>query len=132
LSECSSAGLWIILISPIGKCADKSQSDGISPRIPLSAFNALPACSLEKWLPMENNQDFIDIINLMWKTCIAEGLTPESLDKKGLILRPDSMAEKKDRQQYLLNNQPRVQGDYSLLMRLAQRFGKKSADEKQT
>jgi len=47
-------------------------------------------------LPMENNQDFIDIINLMWKTCIAEGLTPESLDKKGLILRPDSMAGKKD------------------------------------
>jgi len=81
---------------------------------------------------MENNQDFIDIINLMWKTCIAEGLTPESLDKKGLILRPDSMAGKKDGQQYLLNNQYRVQGDYSLLMRLAQLFGKKSADEKQT
>ena len=25
---------------------------------------------------MANNQDFFDIGNLMWKTCIAEGLTP--------------------------------------------------------
>lgn len=148
---------------------------------------------------MENNQDFFDISNLMWKTCIAEGLTPEALDKKGLFLRPDSietfliimkmgfnasaaadtraviefrfsqeregachftiadgriaaslghaekadltiespfelwmdiMAGKKDGQQSFLENQYRVQGDFSLLMRLAQMFGKKAADEK--
>jgi len=40
---------------------------------------------------LENNQAFVDIGNLMWKTCIAEGLTPEAFDKKGLVLRPDSI-----------------------------------------
>jgi len=144
---------------------------------------------------MENNQDFFDIGNLMWKTCIAEGLTPESLDKKGLILRPDSietfliimkmgfnapaaadiraviefrfsqekegachftiadgritaatgyaekadliiespfelwmdiMSGKKDGQESFLENQYRVQGDFSLLMGLSQLFGNKS------
>ncbi len=148
---------------------------------------------------MENNQEFFDIGNLMWKTCIAEGMTPESLDKKGLFLRPDSietfliimkigfnasaaadtrtviefrfsqeregachftiadgriaaalgfaekadliiespfelwldiMAGKKNGQQSFLDNQYRVQGDFSLLMRMAQFFGKKPADEK--
>ncbi len=148
---------------------------------------------------MENNQEFVDIGNLMWKTCIAEGLTPEAFDKKGLVLRPDSietfliimkmgfnasaaadtraviefrfsqeregachltitdgriaaalgyaekadliiespfelwldiMTGKKDGQQSFLDNQYRVQGDFSLLMRLAQLFGKKPADEK--
>jgi putative sterol carrier protein len=141
---------------------------------------------------MENNQVFFDIGNLMWKTCIAEGLTPEDLDKKGLILRPDSletfliimkmgfnasaaadtraviefrfshekegtchltiadgrisaalgsaekadliiespfelwldiMAGKKDGQQSFLDNKYRVQGDFSLLMRLSRFFG---------
>jgi putative sterol carrier protein len=146
---------------------------------------------------MENNQEFFDIGNLMWKTCIAEGLTPETLDKKGLVLRPDSvetfmiimktgfnaaaaadtraviefrfsqeregvchlkiadgrittalgyaekadliiespfelwlniMTGKKDGQQSFLENQYRVQGDFSLLMRLSQLFGKKPAE----
>jgi putative sterol carrier protein len=146
---------------------------------------------------MENNQDYFDISNLMWKTCIAEGMTPEFLDKKGLLLRPDSietfmtimkmgfnasaaadtraviefrfsqeregachlniadgritaalgyaekadliiespfelwldiMAGKKDGQQSFLDNQYRVQGDFSLLMRLSQLFGKKPAE----
>lgn len=136
-----------------------------------------------------------DIGNLMWKNCIAEGLTPEALDKKGLVLRPDSietfmiimkmgfnasaaadaraviefrfsqeregachftiadgrfaaslgyaekadliiespfelwmdiMTGKKDGQQSFFDNQYRVQGDFSLLMRLAQIFGKKT------
>ena len=148
---------------------------------------------------MANNQDFFDIGNLMWKTCIAEGLTPEVLDKKGLVLRPDTietfliimkmgfndaaaadtraviefrfsgeregvchftiadgritaalgyaektdliiespfelwldiMTGKKDGQESFLDNQYRVQGDFSLLMRLSQLFGKKPADEK--
>jgi multimeric flavodoxin WrbA/putative sterol carrier protein len=143
---------------------------------------------------MENNQDFFDIGNLMWKTCIAEGLTPETFNKKGLVLRPDTietfsiimkmgfnasaatdtraviefrfsqeregvchftitdgritaalgyaekadliiespfglwldiMSGKKDGQQSFLDNQYRVQGDFSLLMRLSQLFGKK-------
>lgn len=30
------------------------------------------------------------IANLMWKTCISEGLTPKELDEKGLVPRPDS------------------------------------------
>jgi putative sterol carrier protein len=29
--------------------------------------------------------------NLMWKTCIAEGLTPKEFAEKGLAPRPDSM-----------------------------------------
>jgi putative sterol carrier protein len=148
---------------------------------------------------MENNQDFFDIVNLMWKTCISEGLTPEALEKKGMALRPDSietfmnimkmgfnasaaadtraviefrfsqeragachfsiangriaaasecaekadliiespfelwldiMTGKKDGQQSFLDKQYRVQGDFSLLMRLAQLFGKKTGGPK--
>lgn len=148
---------------------------------------------------MENPQDFFDIGNLMWKTCIAEGLTPDALDRKGLALRPDSvktfliimkmgfnapaaadiraviefrfstekegachlsiadgriaaasgsaekadlviespfelwmdiMTGKKDGQQSFLDNQYRVQGDFSLLMRMAQLFGNQPTDKK--
>jgi putative NADPH-quinone reductase len=31
------------------------------------------------------------MVNLMWKTCIAEGVTPKELKEKGLIPRPDSV-----------------------------------------
>jgi putative sterol carrier protein len=40
---------------------------------------------------LENHQEFYEIGNLMWRTCIAEGLTPEALDKKGYVLKPDSI-----------------------------------------
>jgi FMN-dependent NADH-azoreductase len=148
---------------------------------------------------MENNQEYIDISNLMWKNCIAEGLTPEAFESKGLLLRPDSietfliimkmgfnasaaadtraviefrfsqeregachftiangridaalgyaekadliiespfelwldiMTGKKDGQRSFIDNQYRIQGDFSLLLRLSQLFGKKPADGK--
>ena len=31
------------------------------------------------------------IVNLMWKTCISEGVTPKEFEEKGLIPRPDSI-----------------------------------------
>lgn len=34
---------------------------------------------------------FFEIANLMWKTCIAEGVTPKEFAEKGLIPRPDSV-----------------------------------------
>jgi putative sterol carrier protein len=34
---------------------------------------------------------FLKIGNLMWKTCIAEGITPEEFMEKRLIPRPDSL-----------------------------------------
>lgn len=34
---------------------------------------------------------FRKMANLMWKTCIAEGVTPKELAEKGLIPRPDSL-----------------------------------------
>ncbi len=34
---------------------------------------------------------FKGLINLFWKTCIAEGVTPKEFEKKGMIPRPDSL-----------------------------------------
>ena len=34
---------------------------------------------------------FLQLGNLMWKTCIAEGVTPREFGQKGLIPRPDSI-----------------------------------------
>ena len=34
---------------------------------------------------------FLNLGNLMWKTCIAEGITPKEFSSKGLIPRPDSI-----------------------------------------
>ncbi|MEW6663611.1 MAG: NAD(P)H-dependent oxidoreductase [Thermodesulfobacteriota bacterium] len=34
---------------------------------------------------------FLKIGNLMWKTCIAEGITPKEFEEKGVIPRPDSL-----------------------------------------
>ena len=34
---------------------------------------------------------FFTMTNLMWKTCISEGVTPKEFDEKGLIPRPDSV-----------------------------------------
>jgi putative NADPH-quinone reductase len=31
------------------------------------------------------------MVNLMWKTCIAEGVTPKELREKGIVPRPDSL-----------------------------------------
>lgn len=31
------------------------------------------------------------MVNLMWKTCIAEGVTPKELREKGIVPRPDSV-----------------------------------------
>jgi multimeric flavodoxin WrbA/putative sterol carrier protein len=33
----------------------------------------------------------LNMTNLMWKTCIAEGVTPKEFEEKGLIPRPDSV-----------------------------------------
>jgi putative sterol carrier protein/putative NADPH-quinone reductase len=40
---------------------------------------------------IEDKEAFAKIGNLMWKTCIAEGVTPKELREKGLIPRPDSV-----------------------------------------
>jgi len=41
--------------------------------------------------PMAPNPgDFLELGNIMWKTCIAEGVTPKEFGKKGLVPRPDS------------------------------------------
>ncbi|MDD5711365.1 MAG: NAD(P)H-dependent oxidoreductase [Smithellaceae bacterium] len=34
---------------------------------------------------------FSELANLMWKTCISEGVTPEEFRKKGIIPRPDTL-----------------------------------------
>jgi len=33
----------------------------------------------------------LELGNLMWKTCIAEGITPREFGEKGVMLRPDSI-----------------------------------------
>ncbi len=38
-----------------------------------------------------DSEPFFTIGNLMWKTCIDEGITPMEFDKKGLMPRPDSI-----------------------------------------
>jgi multimeric flavodoxin WrbA/putative sterol carrier protein len=41
---------------------------------------------------MENPVEFLENGNLMWKTCIAEGITPREFGEKGFIPRPDSIS----------------------------------------
>lgn len=40
---------------------------------------------------LEDKEVFYRMGNLMWKTCIAEGITPREFTEKGLIPRPDSL-----------------------------------------
>jgi len=40
----------------------------------------------------ENPAEFLENINLMWKTCIAEGIAPREFREKGFMPRPDSIA----------------------------------------
>ena len=41
--------------------------------------------------PMVSNPDnFLELGNLMWKTCIAEGITPKEFGAKGFVPRADS------------------------------------------
>ena len=37
------------------------------------------------------SESFKGLINLFWKTCIAEGVTPREFKQKGMIPRPDSL-----------------------------------------
>jgi multimeric flavodoxin WrbA len=37
------------------------------------------------------SDEFRKVANLMWKTCIAEGLTPKEFDERGMVPRPDSL-----------------------------------------
>jgi multimeric flavodoxin WrbA len=39
----------------------------------------------------EDTGTFLKMGNIMWKTCIAEGVTPSELTEKGIMLRPDSI-----------------------------------------
>jgi multimeric flavodoxin WrbA/putative sterol carrier protein len=41
---------------------------------------------------VENPAPFLEIGNLMWKTCIAEGITPREFGEKGFLPRPDSIS----------------------------------------
>jgi len=40
---------------------------------------------------VDDSETFFTMGNLMWKTCIDEGITPMEFDKKGLMPRPDSI-----------------------------------------
>jgi putative sterol carrier protein len=40
---------------------------------------------------VENSAAFLELGNLMWKTCIAEGITPREFGKLGVRPRPDSI-----------------------------------------
>jgi putative sterol carrier protein len=40
---------------------------------------------------VENPADFLEIGNLMWTNCIAEGITPKEFGERGRIPRPDSI-----------------------------------------
>lgn len=40
---------------------------------------------------VEDKEITFKMVNLMWKTCIAEGLTPKEFMERGLIPRPDSI-----------------------------------------
>jgi multimeric flavodoxin WrbA/putative sterol carrier protein len=40
---------------------------------------------------VEDPAAFLEIGNLMWKTCITEGVTPREFGEKGLMPRPDSL-----------------------------------------
>ncbi|MGA2109223.1 MAG: NAD(P)H-dependent oxidoreductase [Syntrophorhabdales bacterium] len=41
--------------------------------------------------PLVDPQFFATMANVMWKTCIAEGVTPKEFDAKKMIPRPDSI-----------------------------------------
>jgi multimeric flavodoxin WrbA/putative sterol carrier protein len=41
---------------------------------------------------MDNPPEFLKIGNLMWQTCIDEGITPREFGEKGLMPRPDSIS----------------------------------------
>jgi len=41
---------------------------------------------------VENPAAFLEIGNLMWKTCIAEGITPGEFKEKGVMPRPDTIS----------------------------------------
>jgi hypothetical protein len=41
---------------------------------------------------VENTDAFLELGNLMWKTCIAEGITPREFGEKGVMPRPDSIS----------------------------------------
>jgi multimeric flavodoxin WrbA len=41
---------------------------------------------------VDNPAAFLGIGNLMWQTCIAEGITPREFEEKGLMPRPDSIS----------------------------------------
>ena len=41
---------------------------------------------------VEDPARFLEICNLMWKTCIAEGITPREFGEKGVMPRPDSIS----------------------------------------
>jgi multimeric flavodoxin WrbA len=41
--------------------------------------------------PLVDPQFFAAIANVMWKTCIAEGVTPKEFDQKKMVPRPDSL-----------------------------------------
>lgn len=40
---------------------------------------------------VENPSAFLETGNLMWQTCIAEGITPREFGEKGIMPRPDSI-----------------------------------------
>lgn len=44
-----------------------------------------------KQLIPEDKETFRTMGNLMWKTCIAEGITPKEFAERGLVPRPDSI-----------------------------------------
>jgi multimeric flavodoxin WrbA/putative sterol carrier protein len=41
---------------------------------------------------VEDTAAFLEIGNLMWQTCITEGITPREFKEKGLMPRPDSVS----------------------------------------
>lgn len=41
--------------------------------------------------PVGDFESFAQVGNAMWKTCIAEGITPQEMEKKGIVPRPDSV-----------------------------------------
>lgn len=41
--------------------------------------------------PVGDFDAFAQMGNVMWKTCITEGVTPKEMEKKGIVPRPDSL-----------------------------------------
>jgi len=41
--------------------------------------------------PLVDPQFFTEMANVMWRTCIADGVTPKEFAKKGMVPRPDSL-----------------------------------------